>query len=83
MIKKTVLASLLAVALMLNLTALDACAFGGKKAKGHHKGLEGKFFQKTCLILKNRDELGLSDKQIKKIKDLKIETKKDLIRKKA
>ena len=89
MIKKTVLASFLVVTLMLSLTALDACAFGGEKAKGYHKshggheGLEEKFFRKAYRILKNQDELGLSDRQIEKIKDLKIEIKKDLIRKNA
>ena len=81
--KKVVIASLLAVALMLNVTAFEAWAYGEGKGKKCYKGLEKKFFYKAHMILKNRDELGLSDKQVKKIKDLKIETKKDLIRKNA
>ena len=81
--KRTVIASLLAIALVLNVTAFEAWAFGGGKGKKCYKGLEEKLFFKAHMILKNRDELGLSDKQVKKIKDLKIETKKDLIRKNA
>ena len=34
-------------------------------------------------LLKNKEELGLSDKQVGKIKDLKVNTKKNLIRKNA
>ena len=81
--KKTVIASFLAVALLLNVTAFEAWAFGGGKTKERYKGLEKKFFYKTHMMLKNQDELGLSDKQVEKIKGLKIETKKDLIRKNA
>ncbi len=80
--KKTVIALFLAIALLLNVTGFEALAFGGEK--GHSKkGLEKKFFCKAYMILKNQDELGLSDKQAEKIKGLKIETKKDLIRKNA
>ncbi len=51
--------------------------------KGGHGGFEGKFYKKAMLIIKNQDELGLSDEEVKKIKGLKIATKKDLIRKDA
>jgi hypothetical protein len=78
--KKVLIASLLAIALVLNATAFEAWAYGGCKQK---KGLGDKFFCKAHMILKKKEELGLSDKQVKKIKDLKIKTKKDLIRKKA
>ena len=81
--KKTVIAALLALALALSITAFDDYAFGDGKTKRCHKGLEKKFFGKVYLILKNQDELDLSDKQVEEIKDLKIKTKKDLIRKKA
>ncbi len=80
--KKTAIALILTVALILGVTAFEACAFSGEKTKGHCKGFGEKFFSKAHLILKNKEELGLSDKQVKEIKDLKIETKKDLIRKK-
>ena len=81
--KKTVIVSLLAGALMLNVTAFEASAFSDKKKEGNYKGFEKKFFFKAHMILKNQDELGLSDRQAEKIKALKIETKKDLIRKNA
>lgn len=81
--KKTVIVSLLAVALMLTVTVFGAWAFGGGKSKEYHQGLEKGFFCKTYMIFKNQDELGLSDEQVEKIKGLVIETKKDLIRKNA
>ncbi|GAG18917.1 unnamed protein product [marine sediment metagenome] len=68
---------------MLNVTAFEAWASCSRKTKGCYKGLGKKFFFKTHMVLKNQDELGLSDKQVKEIKDLKMKTKKDLIRKKA
>ncbi|MDY6843668.1 MAG: Spy/CpxP family protein refolding chaperone [Thermodesulfobacteriota bacterium] len=53
-----------------------------KKMK-HKDNLEEKVFKKAHIILKNKDELKLSDKQITGIKNLKLNAKKDLIRKKA
>ena len=50
---------------------------------GYHKGLEQKFFHKAHFILKNQGELDLSDKQIEEIRALKLETKKELIMRKA
>ena len=73
--KKTVIVSILALVLMLNVAGSGAKAFGG--------GFEEKFFCKAGMMLKNQEELGLSDEQAGKIKDLKIKTKKDLIRKNA
>ena len=40
-------------------------------------------FNKAHFLFKNKEELELTDKQVEEIKDLKISTKKDLIRKKA
>ena len=54
-----------------------------KKAEHHGYGLETKFFQKVHLAFKNQEELGLSDKQYEKIRTLKMDTKKDLIKRKA
>ena len=45
--------------------------------------LEAKFFHKAHKLFKNKDELGLTEKQVDKLKDLKVRTKKDLIRKNA
>ena len=56
---------------------------GRWKAKGHHWDFEKKVVHKAMLLIKNQEELGLTDEQVKKIKDLKIATKKDVIKKKA
>lgn len=45
--------------------------------------LESKFYHKMMTVIKNQEELGLSDEQVKKLKDLKLTTKKEEIRKKA
>ena len=46
-------------------------------------GLERKILKKLHLAIENQDELQASDSQIKKIKELKIALKKDLIQRKA
>lgn len=51
--------------------------------KGSQEDMGDQFCDKAMMILKNREELGLSEEQIKKVKDLKMSVKKDLIRKKA
>ena len=52
--------------------------------KGYYHGdLKDKFFRKAHFMLENSDELGLSDEQTGKIIQLKIETKKNLIRQEA
>ena len=52
--------------------------------KKDQKGcLGGKFYHKVMGVIKNQEELGLSDEQVKKLKDLKLSTKKEVIRKKA
>ena len=48
-----------------------------------HFGEEGKFYGTAMLILRNKEELGLTDEQVDKIKVLKVETKKSLIRQNA
>ena len=53
-----------------------------KKTK-RYEGLEEKLFYKAHFILKNEEELGLSEKQVDQIRKLKIDTKKDLINKQA
>ena len=58
-------------------------AEGHDKAKDCKQGLEDKVFHKAMTLIKNQEELGLTDEQIKKVKDLKIATKKDVIKKKA
>ena len=50
---------------------------------GHYDGVEGKFYKKAKYILADKDELALTDKQIKDIKSLKKKVMKDLIKKDA
>lgn len=54
----------------------------GGKGKCHFTE-EGKIFGAAILILKNKEEVGLTDEQVDKIKALKVETKKSLIRQNA
>jgi len=65
------------------LMASYAYAEGHGKTKGHHWDFEKKVVHKAMLLIKNQEELGLTEEQVKKIKDLKIATKKDVIKKKA
>lgn len=58
-------------------------ADGCRKKEEYGWGIESKMFYKAHFILKNQEELKLSDEQITKIKGLKIETKKNLIKQKA
>jgi len=63
--------------------AYTAEAYDHSKEKGCQKGFESKVYKKAYYLLKNEDELDLTDEQVKKIKDLKIAVKKDLITRKA
>jgi len=65
----------------LFLTTSYAGDYPGKKGKCH--GASGNFFKKAHVILMNKDELGLSDAQVKQIKDLKISMKKQKIQDQA
>jgi Spy/CpxP family protein refolding chaperone len=56
---------------------------GKKHDQGHGHGVENKVFHKFHLAISNEVELGLSEEQYEKIKTLKINTKKDLIIKRA
>ena len=73
---------------------LSGLAFADSQGKGDHKGfgskqshnghsLEKKVFHRFHLAIANEVELGLSEEQYEKIKTLKINTKKDLIMKRA
>jgi hypothetical protein len=46
----------------------------------HKKCMTIKLFQMMHSILENQDELKLSDEEARKVRDLKIRTKKDLIK---
>lgn len=73
---------ILLVLVCLSLLVPSVYAEHGKMKSGHGD-FSQKFYKKAMMIIKNQEELGLSDEQVEKIKDLKISTKKDLIRKKA
>ena len=57
----------------------DSC----KKSRNDGYGLQTKFFHKIHVVMNNQDELGITDEQCEKIKTLKMDTKKDLIRREA
>jgi len=61
----------------------SAYADSREKSKNHKYGLDTKIFHKVRLALKNQEELGISDEQYEKLKTLKANTKKDLIKRKA
>lgn len=56
---------------------------GDYKKMKHKDNVEAKVFKKADIIMKNKDKLKLSDNQITEIKNLKVNAKKDLIRKQA
>lgn len=60
-----------------------SCPFSKMKGGDKQDGLDGKFLYKAHFILENVEELGLSDKQKEEIKNLKMDTKKNLIRQDA
>ena len=76
-------AAVVVLTLGLAAGAAFACDNGGCKLGDQKSGLESKFYCKAQFLMKNQDELGLSDDQITKIKDLKMKTKKDLIMRNA
>ena len=76
-----VLVLVVSLALMASYAYAEGEGYG--KTKGHHWDFEEKVFHKAMLLIKNQEELGLTDEQIKKVKDLKIATKKGVIKKKA
>ena len=72
------------IALLVCFTFLTTQVYAEQgNMKGGHGDMESKFYKQAMLIIANQEELGLSDAEVKKIKGLKIATKKDLITKKA
>ena len=83
MSRKSALVAVLASVLIFGVAALPAYAGHGKKAGYHCGSKKDKVYRKACMLLKNREELGLSDKQVDKIKALKYDAKKAAIRRQA
>jgi len=80
--RSLILLSVVAV-LIAGLAVSAAFAADHKKKDGHRKGMDEKLFYKAHMMLRNEIELGLSDEQVGMIKDLKLSTKKSMIRQKA
>ena len=81
---KTNLSKMLLVSfLCISIIAAGASVYAYDKKESKGWGFEEKFNNKVKKIMSNAEELELSDVQLKQIKDLKIKTKKDLIRQKA
>ena len=66
--------------LALVFSVSQSFAFDHSKGKMHAEGLDSKFFSKAHFIIQNQEELKLSDEQVGKIKDLKLSTKRGLIK---
>jgi Spy/CpxP family protein refolding chaperone len=86
--KKRLMYIVLLVAVAALISAPVAEADHGGKDKGGYgsskgDGLEGKFCSQARGILKGRDELALTDKQVDQIRALVAETKKGLIKQDA
>ncbi|MGD2278547.1 MAG: hypothetical protein PVH45_00450 [Candidatus Omnitrophota bacterium] len=81
--RKFLVFALAALFLAFSCVPQAVLAKGYEKRGEYRKGLDGKVFYKAKSMLKNQDELGLSDKQVKQIKDLKYAAKKELVRRNA
>jgi Spy/CpxP family protein refolding chaperone len=71
------------VLLISCLLATSAYADSHKQLRHHGYDLQTKFFHKVHMAINNQEELAITDEQYEKIKTLKMETKKDLIRRDA
>ena len=81
--KKIAVFTFLAVFMMTSIMPCLAQAGDYKGKGGHHKDLEQKINYKAKFMLRNEDELGLSDKQIDEIKAMKYATKREIIKQNA
>ncbi|MFH1459484.1 MAG: hypothetical protein ABIG64_03810 [Candidatus Omnitrophota bacterium] len=79
--KKNIL--LISLCAILIIVFLASVSFAYDKGEGQKDGLECKFFSKISKVYQNKEELKLTDAQMKQIKDLKIKLKKELIKNKA
>lgn len=86
--KVFVVMTLAAMALFAGTAAfaeMQGCPMGGNTETGGDVklGLEEKFVMKAHLIMDNSQELGITEDQLAKIRDIKMKTKKMLIMKEA
>ncbi len=80
--KKILLGCIGVFVLGLTLSLSSAYAHGGSYGKGGGE-LKEMFFKKAHFILENKEVLGLAEDKVADIKNLKLETKKALIKQKA
>jgi len=78
--KKLMVITLLAVSICFLASSVHADGYGCKR-KG--KGMEQKLFKKAGFLWMNQDEIGLSEEQVGQIKEIKIESKKELVKRNA
>jgi len=92
MMKKTLVLCAGVLSLLLMVSFSNSYAFGvpdfHKKSERPEAGkmgdgMDGMFYMKAHLILENQEELGLAKDKIEEIKNLKLETKKSLIKQDA
>jgi Spy/CpxP family protein refolding chaperone len=79
MYKKIFTAILMAIALT---AFINPTSYAGSKEQKHYD-LESNFYNQTHKILEHNKELALSDDQIKEIKSIKKQVKKDLVKQDA
>ena len=75
--------TLLVFTLIFSMLTAEAYAREYGKTEGHYEGLDNRFSHKARFVLQNQEELGLSDKQVKEIRDLVLKARKDLVTKEA
>ena len=81
--RKVIVSVAVMVAFVFSLLAPMAFAYDHGKDKKGNEDFGEEIFNKAHFILENQEELEISDEQAKKIKDLKIKAKKDMIKIKA
>ena len=84
--RKNILTGILMLVLVLCVAVPSVMAedfVGHKKRTEHKKGMDSMVLLKMHMIMKNQEELGLSDEQVEKIRALKLDTKKKVIMQKA
>jgi len=81
--KKILIFGVLALMVTFGFVASKAYACNYKSGGSYKWSLKDKFFKKAHMVLRNKEDLQLSDKQAAQVKELKLKTKKDLIMKDA
>ena len=88
--KKTFLIKLIAIVVIMTFASSFSYAMMCSKCSGmmgdkqsKSKSLDEKIYYKAKMMMKNKEELGLSESQVDQIKKLKMETKNNVIRKDA